>query len=350
MKTKLNNPVTLILVGAAITITFLGFKFKNENGSYRTMNAQKANVSDVLKFLGDDEMVHSMANFDAEKARIGEDLILNGRTKVDGKYSKRISKYFVCTDCHNLGREFEILTDETSESRLKYADENGLNFMPGSTFWGMYNRTSFYNNDYEKKYGSLVVDSRDTLENAVQLCSKYCSSGRYLDDWELESIMHYYKKNELKIEDLSLSENDMKNIQKYAKLKDSKKKDLIETIKSSYVQGYAATFLPTMPTDKRKYGAGGNPETGKKIYDKSCLHCHSSGRVTNLNLDKSSLTGGMFWRNIKKYSDKSLYQIVRHGTYSKTGRKQYMPLYTKEKMSDKQLNDLVAYIKQLAGK
>ncbi|MFT6981718.1 MAG: mono/diheme cytochrome c family protein [Crocinitomicaceae bacterium] len=350
MKTKLNNPLTLILVGAAITVTFLGFKFKNENGTYRTMNVQKANVSDVLKFLGDDEMVHSMVSFDAEKARIGEELILDGRTKVDGKYSKRISKYFVCTDCHNLGREFEVLTDESAEARLNYADENGLSFMPGSTFWGMYNRTSFYNNDYEKKYGALIVDSRDTLQNAVQLCSKYCSSGRYLEDWELESIMHYYKKNELKIEDLSLSENDMKNVQKYAKLKEGEKKDLIETIKNSYVQGYGATFLPTMPTDKRKYGEGGNPETGKKIYDKSCLHCHSSGRVTNLKLDHSSLTGGMFWRNIKKYSDKSLYQIVRHGTYSKTGRKQYMPLYTEEKMSDEQLNDLVAYIKQLAKK
>ena len=96
MKTKLNNPFTFILVGAAITVTFLGFKFKNENGIYRTMNVQKANVSDVLKFLGDDEMVHSMENFDTEKARIGEELILNGRTKIDSKYSKRISKYFVC--------------------------------------------------------------------------------------------------------------------------------------------------------------------------------------------------------------------------------------------------------------
>ena len=127
-------------------------------------------------------------------------------------------------------------------------------------------------------------------------------------------------------------------------------KQLLEFMGVSYVQAYGATFLPTMPTDKRKYGEGGNPETGKKIYNKSCLHCHSSGRVTNLKLDHSSLTGGMFWRNIKKYSDKSLYQIVRHGTYSMTGRKQYMPLYTEEKMSDEQLNDLVAYIKQLAKK
>jgi mono/diheme cytochrome c family protein len=45
-----------------------------------------------------------------------------------------------------------------------------------------------------------------------------------------------------------------------------------------------------------------------------------------------------------------LYQIVRYGTYAKTGRKQYMPLYTKEKMSDEQLNDLVAYIKKTAEK
>jgi mono/diheme cytochrome c family protein len=58
----------------------------------------------------------------------------------------------------------------------------------------------------------------------------------------------------------------------------------------------------------------------------------------------------MFWNNITNYTDKSLYQIVRYGTYAKTGRKQYMPLYTKEKMSDEQLNDLVAYIKKTAEK
>ena len=299
MKLQLKKTFNLIFVTAIIAIAFLGFKFENKNGVYRTMDVNKANVSDVLIFLGDDDMVHSMTSFDADKAKIGEDLILNGRTIVNGKKSKRISKYFVCTDCHNLGREFKTITDESSEARLKYADDNGISFLPGSTFWGMYNRTSFYNNDYEKKYGSLVVNSRDTLQNAIQLCSKYCSSGRYLKDRELESIMHYYKKNELKIKDLSLSENDMKNVQKYSKLKDGEKEALIVKIKKSYLQGYGATFLPTILTDKRKYGEGGNPEIGLKIYEKSCLHCHAGARVTNLSLDKGSLSAGLFWRKIK---------------------------------------------------
>ena len=86
------------------------------------------------------------------------------------------------------------------------------------------------------------------------------------------------------------------------------------------------------------------------IYEKSCLYCHAQKRVTNLGLDKGVLSGRMFWRNIEKYSDKSIYQIIRYGTYAKVGRRQYMPRYTKEKMSDEQINDLVAYIKQIAKK
>lgn len=344
------KPLFLSFIGVLITLSFLGFKFGNERGFIRTIDAKELSVSDVLIMLGDDKVVHHMATFDMDKSKIGEDLILYGKTKIDGKYSKRISKYFVCTDCHNLGREFTNLYHETPEDRFKYAKDNGLDFLPGSTFWGIYNRTTFYNDDYKKKYGTLVDNSRDTLENAVQVCSKYCSSGRYLENWELESIMHYYKEHELKIKDLGLTENTLKNIQKFSKLKEEEKKGLIELIKNSYRQFYSATFSETMPIEKRKYGEGGNIETGELIYEKSCLYCHARKRVTNLNLDKSVLTARMFWRNIKNYSDKSLYQIIRHGTYSIIGKKQYMPLFTKEKMSDDQINDLVAYIKLKAMK
>lgn len=58
----------------------------------------------------------------------------------------------------------------------------------------------------------------------------------------------------------------------------------------------------------------------------------------------------MFWKNIEDYNDLTLYQIIRWGTYMKVGRKQYMPHYTKEKMSDRQIEDLVAYIRKLAKK
>jgi mono/diheme cytochrome c family protein len=350
MKSIANKLTLIALFFGVAVIALTAFKWKSETGTYRVMNMDQAPVDQVLITLGDDRMIHSMDMYDPEKAKMGEDLILYGRTKVNGKYSKRISKHFVCTDCHNLGREFKNMSSEDASERLKYSEENGLAFLPGSTLWGIYNRTSFYNNDYEKKYGSLVVDSRDTLANAVQLCTEYCSAGRHVEDWELDALMHYFKKNQLKIKDLGLTANQLKNLQRSSKLTTEEKTDLMKVIKDSYRQAYSATFLETMSTDKRQYGAGGNAENGKTIYNKSCLHCHGGGRVTYLSLNNSKLNARMFWRNIKNYSDKSLYQIIRHGTYSKAGRKQYMPLYTKEKMSDEQLNDLVAYIKQIAGK
>jgi mono/diheme cytochrome c family protein len=307
-------------------------------------------IEQILVNLGNEKYLHSLERYDVEKARIGEELVLNGRTIIDGKKSRRISTYFVCTDCHNLTNEFSSPTSQDPSDRLKTAEERGLPFLPGSTFWGIYNRTSFYNGDYVKKYGDMVSGARDSLTNAIQLCAEYCSSGRVLDEWEVEAIIHYYKKNELRLKDIQISENDYKNLLFYQKLKPEEKERLTKVVMNGYVQGYDATFLETMPKEERKYGERGNAENGKLIYNESCLFCHGDKRLTYLNLENDKLSGRMFYRNLKNYSDKSLYQIIRHGTYSKPGRKQYMPLYTKEKMSDEQLNDLVAYIKVLAKK
>ena len=350
MKIAPKNTLLFVLFLLVGFVTLMGFQSKQKDSKYRSVDIGEFPVETILIQLGDSSLNHSMSGFDSEKASLGEDLIRYGRTKKAGKYSKRISKYFVCTDCHNLKREFNSLSSESSSERLTYAKNNGIPFLPGSTLSGVYNRTKFYNDDYIKKYGPLVENSRDTLANAIQLCAKYCASGLYLEEWELEAFMHYFKKNELKIKDLDLSENNLKNIQRYSLLKEDEKSKLIELIKSSYRQSYAAHFLKPIDTGKRLYGEGGDVENGKLIYRKSCLHCHGGRRVTYLNLDESQLTARMFWNNITNYTDKSLYQIVRYGTYAKTGRKQYMPLYTKEKMSDEQLNDLVAYIKKTAEK
>lgn len=314
------------------------------------MNVSEMSVEDVLLMLGDDTLNHSILIADPAKVKIGEDLVLHGQTERNGKKTSRISAHFVCTDCHNLTHEFSDLSSESPEDRLAYAKDNYLPFLPGSTFRGIYNRTSFYNKDYVKKYGDLVLSARDTLENAVQVCAKYCSSGRYLEDWELDAIMHYYKSLEFKIKDLNLSEPTLKNIRKYGELKPEERQKLIKTIKDAYVRGYDATFLPAMPKDERKYGEGGDPAKGELIYEKSCMHCHGNGRLTYLILDKKKLDARLLWRNRKNYSDKSPYQIIRYGTHAMAGRPQYMPLYTEEKMSNDQINDLMAYIKQLAEK
>ncbi|PWL30427.1 MAG: hypothetical protein DCO96_05450 [Fluviicola sp. XM-24bin1] len=316
----------------------------------RVIDVEQLSVSDVLLMLGDDTLIHHIQQVDPELVKMGEDLVLNGYTERNGKKSKRISKHFVCTDCHNLTREFDDITSENAAERLRYAKANDIPFLPASTFWGIYNRTSFYNKDYVKKYGDLVVNARDSLYNATQVCAKYCSSGRYLEQWELDAVMQYFKSLELKIKDLGLDANTLKNLRKMGKLKQAEKEDLIAKIKGAYIHKYDATFLETMPREQRKYGEGGDPANGEMIYEESCMYCHANARLTYLSLGKNKLDGRMFWNNRTSYRDQSLYQIVRHGTYSKPGRRQYMPLYTEEKMSDEQLNDLMAYLKQLAEK
>ncbi len=341
------NKLFLLGFSAFALLVFIGSGFSS--GKIDQIDPNAYSVEQVLNQLGDTPLNHSISQVDLAKAKMGEELIFNGYTMRDGKKSKRISTYFVCTDCHNTTKEFSDISSQSTDDRLKYAQENGLPFLPGSTLWGIYNRTSFYNDDYVKKYGDLVDDARHSLPNSVQLCSKYCSSGRYIEDWELDAIMHYFKKNELKIGDLDLSDKDLNAIVKGG-LSSAEKSELIKSIKGSYRQSYSATFMETMDRSERKYGKGGNVENGKYIYENACMYCHENKRVTYLHLDNGKLSGRFLWKNRKNWSDQSVYQIVRHGTYSKIGRQQYMPHYTKEKMSDEQLNDLVAYIKQIAKK
>ncbi|MDB3906529.1 cytochrome c [Crocinitomicaceae bacterium] len=339
--------VGIFLIGTSAILMKPDNQARNQK---RILDVEQLAVSDVLLMLGDDTLIHHVQQVDPQKVKVGEDLVLNGFTERDGKKTKRISTHFVCTDCHNLKREFDDITSDDPADRLKYAKANDIPFLPASTFWGIYNRTSFYNKDYVKKYGDLVVNARDSLDNATQVCAKYCSSGRYLEQWELDAVMQYFKSLELRVKDLGLDATTLKSLRNIGKLSSSEKDKVIAKIKGAYIHKYDATFLETLPREERKYGEGGDPENGELIYEESCMYCHGSARLTYLSLGKNKLDARMFWYNKDSYRDQSLYQIVRHGTYSKPGRRQYMPLYTEEKMSDVQLNDLMAYLKQLAEK
>jgi len=345
----------LFLLFAAMIASF---KFSLDEKIYGHLDVDDWTVEESLIKLGDSAYLHHIENLDPQKAAMGKELVFNGFTSHNGKKSKRISSYFVCTDCHNTQREFGLESglgithsqDDDPQKRLNYAIKNDLPFLPGSTLWGIYNRTSFYNGDYRKKYAGLVDKAKDHLSEAIQVCSKYCSSGRDLEEWEIEAIMHYFKSEELKIKDLKLGPNQKKNLLKYQKLDDAEKKGLITSIEAEYFQSYPANFLYTMPADNRGYGKNGNWENGKEIFERSCLHCHDEKRVTYLGLDSSKLTGKFFLKYMKSYKDQSLYQIIRWGTYAKRGRRQYMPQYSKEKMSDKQIEDLIAYMQKISKK
>lgn len=336
----------ILVIAAAICFILLAFNVLPDT---KTETLTDTTLESVLLALGDTKTKHHLDQLDPKLAAQGEELVKKGKLQNGLLGSKLISPYFVCTDCHSLGREAKDGVVNSPAERLNFAMENKVAYLPGSTFWGIYNRSSWYKGDYVKKYGQLIDKAKDDLKESIQVCAKYCSAGRFLEDWEVESILHYFKTLELKMTDLDLSQKDQQKLDKINALDNQEKKALLGLIKSKYSQGEGATFLPTMPREQRKYGEGGNVVNGQYLYEKSCMYCHYQGRVTNFKIDKDILTARLFERNLTEYNDESIYQIVRYGTYSRPGRNQYMPLYTEEKLSDDQINDIVAYIKQLAN-
>ncbi|MBU2019289.1 MAG: cytochrome c [Bacteroidetes bacterium] len=330
---------------ALMVIVFCSFKI---NRSTQLTAVPDTSIELLLTSLGEPKSQHYIESVDPIKVKKGESLIKNGFAKEGIFRSKIISTYFTCVDCHSLNRESEDSRKTSPEDRLNYAIKTNQPFYPGSTFWGIYNRTSWYNGDYIKKYGDIISEARTSLSESIQVCAKYCSAGRFLEDWEVEAILHYFKSNELKLKDIQFDEQTQVLLNN-ANRNEKQQKELYNKLVNSFKRKEDASFLNPMSRDDRKYGQNGDPKRGEEIFDRSCLHCHFQGRVSHLKLDKDLLTAKWFVKNLKDYKDETLYQIIRYGTYTMAGRNQYMPLYTKEKMSDGQIEDLVAYIKQLAN-
>lgn len=338
--------VSVLMVSILLATSFIQ---KNHSKVSKVKNKGDFKLSEVLLALGDEALPHYEDGYDETLANVGETLIKEGKANYKEHKGKRISSYFQCTDCHSLTRDAKKLNNVTPDDRLAYAEENNTPFYPGSTLFGIYNRSSFYNDDYYKKYGDLVFDARDSLDNAIQLCAEYCASGRPLEQWELDAMLHYFKREELTLADLDLKPEEYQQIIQSV---ESGKGNLnsIKLLKEKYPTLFKATFAGTLDENERHYGSKGDPERGEQVYETSCMHCHHNARVTYLDLDKDVLSGQYLWNNKEGYDDESIYQVIRWGTYPITGRKQYMPLYTKERMTDQQIEDLMAYIKLIAKK
>jgi len=277
-------------------------------------------------------------------AKVGEDIVKFGFSKRPGeKKSRRQSKHFVCTSCHNVEREDPNLAFPTPEARLNYTTEKGLPFLQATTLYGAVNRDTYYNGDYEKKYGELVKPARHDIRGAIQLCAVECAQGRKLKSWEIESILAYLWTIDLKVDDLLLSDIDT-DLLKFSSESPDKYKDGLRLLDGKYAKKSEATFL-TPPEDRKKgVGLTGNHHNGKRIYESSCLHCHYQKRYSFLHLDQGKMSLSHLDNKADTYSRHSLYQVSRYGTFSKYGKKSYMPRYTEERMSDQQLADLRAYL------
>ena len=308
--------------------------------------SKKTKLSTVLKQLGDKSITHypdlSIANV---SPLTGENLVLNGFSQTKkGNQSAKQSKHFVCTSCHNIEREDPDLSVSDPQARLEYTAQHGLPFLQGTTLYGAVNRTSFYNGDYDKKYGDLVKPARNDIREAIQLCAVECAQGRKLKDWELESVLAYLWTLELRLGDLNLTEAQMADIDHAARKKENQS-NTISLLKSRYLQGSPATFV-TPPEDRKVgYQLTGNPQNGALIYDNSCLHCHNESRYSFFALDHSKFSTKHLDKHFSRYTRYSVYQVGRYGTPPMNGKRAYMPQYTLERMSNQQMEDLRAYLK-----
>lgn len=88
-------------------------------------------------------------------------------------------------------------------------------------------------------------------------------------------------------------------------------------------------------------GIKGDTKRGQKIFqDMQCAICHTNGG-NNLNPDRP-LIGEVFLKRYPANDNKGLEKIIREGITAKG-----MPQFGKDKMSDQDLADVVAYIRSL---
>lgn len=306
-------------------------------------------VHSVLSSLSGEDSVNAInEGINGVSAKAGEDIIKYGFTTKNGKKVKKQSKHFVCTSCHNLVKEEVDLSVSIPEDRLQYALKNEIPFLQGTTLFGAVNRTSFYNDDYYKKYGDLVIDAKNDIRKAIQLCATECAQGRELKPWEIESILAYLWEIDLHMSDLNLSEVEYNFISK-AVNDEANKEEAISLLQSKYLQGSPATFLnPPAERNNIKFDDADIVE-GQHIYEKSCLYCHENQRYSYLLLDNTKMSFKMLSKKAKGYGRQSIYQVIRYGVPSYNWKKSYMPHYTAEKMSNNQLNNLRAYIEHKAN-
>lgn len=335
-----------LVVVLAFTFVLCASLILPEHGSTVTEDDR---VFKILSSLGDDGTDHFPdTKLFGVSAKRGKTIIEEGfSTKPGGGKTKRQSKHFVCTSCHNLEKEDPDLRFSDPQARLEYTNQKGLPFLQATTLYGSVNRESFYNDDYYKKYGDLVIPAREDIREAIQLCAVECAQGRKLKDWEVESILAFLWTIDLRLADLNLSPEDLQFVQTSIN-SNTQQDSAISLIKSKYLKGSPAHFVTAQESREAAVTAEGNPDNGKLIYNNSCLHCHENQRYSYFNLDDCDMSFKYLKKKEDTYGDHSIYQVTRYGIPSVSGRRSYMPQYPIEKMSDQQLQDLRAYINQRA--
>ena len=127
----------LFFISILILATIILTSFLPEEKTFFEVKKDDA-ISDVLKKLGDAPIQHQANFIKGASAKIGEDLALRGiAKKPKGGKTKKQSKHFVCTSCHNVVKEDPDLRVSDPQARLDYAKKNGLPFLQGTSLYGI---------------------------------------------------------------------------------------------------------------------------------------------------------------------------------------------------------------------
>jgi len=308
-------------------------------------------VSEVLFALGEAKPDH-WREATPELVRAGQELFETGRTRgPDGKKVKKTSREFECSDCHNAVLEDPDLRASDAAARLDHAVANDLLVRPGTTMYGTVDRTSWFNDDYVVKYGDLVKPANEKLVEALQLCSVECSQGRALTDWEVDAFLAYFWSIGLIWSDLPTDGISLAEAEQASQGDDAAREAARLAVREKFLAESPATF-GKLPADHAQDGAGygltGDAERGGQLYKAACLSCHGKGGTSFYRLADKRGRYAELRRNQHKDDKWSYWVSIREGTKPQAG--QYMPLWTEERLSDQQLEDLRAWIDQNSAK
>lgn len=305
-----------------------------------------------LAALAIDGKVHPWESF----ARWGRELFHLGQVAeppTGPAPSTRLSNFYRCVDCHNDRREDPNLTDQDPEARALLVESDApsdpktrLRLTPGTTLWGAVNRESFYNDSYEI-YHSLVVPplramNPERLEDATQVCCKFCGVGRYANKWEIAALLTYFWELELTLADLDLppavraavlsvlTEPDQGDPERVQEMRAFLQRQYLTRAGDDAVAGPEIDNDGTVGTYPDQLRYRGDPELGQKLYAAACDRCHGAGKVNESQ-------GADLIADPARF-----HEILRQGTHR--NREAYMPMFTAQRLSRQQVADIQSYL------
>jgi hypothetical protein len=191
----------------------------------------------------------------------------------------------------------------------------------------------------------------DSLVDATQVCSHYCSVGRYLKAWELYALMAFFWDQEIRLDDLDLQPQTRADALAVLTAPapdplDAKRLRALMAGTYSDTAGNTFCVLPKMAGEATpgkpvvEYPDGskftGDFQRGAKLWKLSCGHCHEA-KERPLTREKAE----RFSKNFEQFQI-----MIANGTRHSFRR--YMPNFTLERLSRRQSADILAFLQQFS--